>query len=50
MGESKGAPGSRTGIRLDFGDEGESLRLSRAGGGEEETVTVLSTAPPAVSA
>lgn len=49
-GESRGVPGSRTGIRLNLGDDGESLRLSRAGGGEEETVTVLSIAPPAVSA
>lgn len=50
LGESRGLLGSRTGIRLNLGDEGESLRLSRAGGGEEDTVTVLSTAPPTVSA
>lgn len=50
LGESRGAPGSRTGIRLSLGDEGESLCLRKAGGGEEETVTVLSMAPPAVSA
>lgn len=50
LGESKGLLGSLTGIRLSLGEEGESLCLSRAGGGEEETVTVLSTAPPAVSA
>lgn len=50
LGESNGLLGSRTGIRLNLGDDGESLRLSRAGGGDEETVTVLSTAPPAVSA
>lgn len=50
LGESRGALGSRTGIRLSLGDKGESLRRSRAGGGEEETVTVLSMAPPAVSA
>ena len=50
LGESRGVVGSRTGIRLCLGDVGESLRLSKAGGGEEETVTVLSIAPPAVSA
>lgn len=50
LGESRGAPGSRTGMRLSLGDRGESLLLRRAGGGDEETVTVLSTAPPAVSA
>lgn len=50
LGESRRAVASRTGIRLSLGDEGESLRLSRAGGGEEETVTVLSIGPPAVSA
>lgn len=50
LGESMGALGSRTGIRLSFGDKGESLRLSRGGGGEEEKVTVLSIAPPTVSA
>lgn len=50
QGESRGELGSRTGIRLSLGDEGEFLRLSTGGGGEEDTVTVLSTAPPAVSA
>lgn len=49
VGESR-TLGSRTGIRLNLGDDGESLRLSRAGGGEEETVTVLSIAPPTASA
>lgn len=50
LGESRGLFGSRTGIRLNLGDDGEPRLLSRAGGGEEETVTVLSRAPPAVSA
>lgn len=47
LGESRGELGSRTGIRLSLGDKGESLCLSTAGGGEEETV--LSTVPPAMS-
>lgn len=42
LGESRKMAGSRMGMRLNLGDNGESLGRRTAGGGEEETVAVVS--------
>lgn len=51
VGESGTVVGSRMGMRLNLGEEGDSLRSRTkvGGGGEEEKVPVLSAALPAFS-
>lgn len=42
LGQSRKMAGSRTGIRLNLGEDGESLGRRMTSGGEEETVAVVS--------